>query len=210
MASATSRLTTALLRPLPAAVRRKLRGETGRRFARFVLVAVAAVISSQLALVVFLDLAHMTAGLSGVLAAIVGAAVSYVLSRWAWERKGRPHVLKETLPFWIVSVAAWIVLGLATKLGVHWAAAAALPRGSVQWHLVVNGTYFAANVLTFFARFLIFHYVLFADRGPSGGVGAGAEPTPHSAAEGFAETLEESPGDGTSAAFSRRRSSAAG
>jgi uncharacterized SAM-binding protein YcdF (DUF218 family) len=113
-------------------------------------------------------------------------------------------VLKETLPFWIVSVAAWIVLGLATKLGVHWAAAAALPRGSVQWHLVVNGTYFAANVLTFFARFLIFHYVLFADRGPSGGVGAGAEPTPHSAAEGFAETLEESESPGDGAAFSRR------
>jgi putative flippase GtrA len=210
MASATSRLTTALLRPLPAAVRRKLRGETGRRFARFVLVAVAAVISSQLALVVFLDLGHVGAATSGVLAAIVGAAVSYVLSRWAWERKGRPHVLKETLPFWIVSVAAWIVLGLATKLGVNWAAAASLPRGSVQWHLVVNGTYFAANVLTFFARFLIFHYVLFADRGSSGGLGAGAEPTPHSAAEGLAETLEESPGDGTSAAFSRRRSPAAG
>ena len=208
MASATFRLATALLRSLPAPVRRKLRGETGRRFARFVLVAVAAVISSQLALVVFLDLAHMTAGLSGVLAAIAGAAVSYVLSRWAWERKGRPHVLKETLPFWIVSVAAWIVLGLATKLGVHWAASQ--PRGGLEWHLVVNGTYLAANVLTFFARFLIFHYVLFADRGSSGGVGAGAEPTPHSAAEGFAETLEESPGDGTSAAFSRRRSPAAG
>ena len=117
-------------------------------------------------------------------------------------------MLKETLPFWIVSVAAWIVLGLATKLGVHWAASQ--PRGGLEWHLVVNGTYFAANVLTFFARFLIFHYVLFADRGSSGGVGAGAEPTPHSAAEGFAETLEESPGDGNSAAATPRRSPAAG
>jgi putative flippase GtrA len=210
MASATSRL-TAVLRPLvPAPVRRKLRGETGRRFTRFVLVAVAAVLSSQLALVVFLDMAHIGAGTSGVLAAIVGAAVSYVLSRWAWERKGRPHVLKETLPFWIVSVAAWIVLGLATKLGVRWAADAGLARGSLEWHLVVNGTYFAANVLTFFARFLIFHYVLFADRGSSGGVGAGEEPTPHSAAEGFAETLEESPGDGNSAAASTRGSPGAG
>jgi putative flippase GtrA len=204
---ATSRLEAALGRWVPAPVRRKLRGETGRRFARFVLVAVAAVISSQLALVVFLDAANIGAGTSGVLAAIVGAAVSYVLSRWAWERKGRPHVLKETLPFWIVSVAAWIVLGLATKLGVHWADS--MPRGSLQWHLVVNGTYFAANILTFFARFLIFHYVLFADRGSSGGA-VGAEPTPHSAAEGFAETLEESPGDGSSAAASTRRSPAAG
>ena len=209
MASATSRLEATLVRWVPAPVRRKLQGKTGRRFARFALVAVAAVLSSQLALVVFLDVAGMTAGLSGVLAAIVGAVVSYVLSRWAWERKGRPHVLKETLPFWIVSVAVWIVLGLATKLGVHWADAAGLPPRSLQWHLVVNGTYFAANVLTFFARFLILHYVLFAERGSSGGAAGGAEPTPHSVAEGFAEMLEESPGDGNSAAASTRRSPAA-
>src|SRR5919109_3777385 len=48
MASATSRLEDTLRRWVPAPVRRKLRGETGRRFARFVLVAVAAVLSSQL------------------------------------------------------------------------------------------------------------------------------------------------------------------
>src|ERR1700733_16114377 len=119
MASAPPRPMAALLKLLPAPIRRKFEGETGRRFARFLLVALAAVISSQVALVIFLDGAGMTAGVSGALAGIVGALVSYVLSRWAWERKGRPHVLKETLPFWIVSVAAWVVLGLATKLGVQ-------------------------------------------------------------------------------------------
>jgi putative flippase GtrA len=174
-----------LLRPFPEPIRRKLRGETGQRFARFVLVALAAVVSSQIALVIFLDAMGLGAGTSGVLAAVVGAAVSYVLSRWAWERKGRPHVLKEVLPFWIVAVAAWIVLGLATKLGVHWADSA--PRGSLQWHLVVNGTYLAANVLTFLARFAIFHYVLFANRGSA----TADQPIPASAAEGLAETLEE-------------------
>jgi putative flippase GtrA len=207
MASATSRLEAALGRRVPAPIRRKLRGETGRRFARFVLVAFAAVISSQLALVVFLDAAHMTAGVSGVLAAIVGAAVSYVLSRWAWERKGRPHVLKETLPFWIVSVAAWIVLGLATKLGVQ--LADSLPRGSLQWHLVVNGTYFGANVLTFAARFVIFHYVLFADRGSSaGGAGAGTTTAPVSSDERRAATGEDAGEDSPAAAAGPRSPSA--
>jgi putative flippase GtrA len=202
MAPTLSRLYAALLRSLPAPVRRKLRGETGRRFVRFVLVALAAVIASQLALVVFLDAAHIGAGTSGVLAAIVGAAVSYVLSRWAWERKGRPHVLKEVLPFWIVSVAAWIVLGLATKLGVHFAGSQ--PRGDLDWHLVVNGTYLAANVLTFLARFVIFHYVLFADRGSSA-----VPPAPMSSAEGLAETLEEA-GDDSPAAAAGPRSPAKG
>jgi putative flippase GtrA len=181
---------TAPLRLLPAPIRRKFEGETGRRFLRFVLVALAAVIATQVALVLFLGPAHMTAGISGGLAAVVGAVVSYVLSRWAWERKGRPHLLKETLPFWIVSVAAWILLGLATKLGVNLAGSHA--HHSLKWHLVVNGTYLAANVLTFLARFLIFHYVLFANRGSSAGAAGEGMPRPASVAEGFAE-LEEEP-----------------
>ena len=193
MASAPPRPMAALLRLLPAPIRRKFEGETGRRFARFLLVALAAVVSSQVALVIFLDGAGMTAGVSGALAGIVGALVSYVLSRWAWERKGRPHVLKETLPFWIVSVAAWIVLGLATKLGVH--LAASIPQHSIKWHLVVNGTYLAANVLTFLARFVIFHYVLFADRGSSTEADGAGMPRPTSVPEALAELEEEPAGD---------------
>jgi putative flippase GtrA len=205
MASATSRLVTATVRRLPAPVRRKLEGETGQRFLRFVVVAAAAVISSQIALILFLDVAHLTAGISGVLAGMVGAAVSYVLSRWAWERKGRPHLLKETLPFWIVAIAAWIVLGLATKLGVH--LAHGTPQHSLKWHLIVNGTYFGANVLTFLARFVIFHYVLFADRGSSAdGAGAGTTTPPVSSADGRPATLEDS--DDSPAAAGPRSSSA--
>jgi putative flippase GtrA len=193
MASAPPRPMTALLRLLPAPIRRRFEGETGRRFARFILVALAAVVSSQVALVIFLDGAGMGAGASGALAGVVGALVSYVLSRWAWERKGRPHVLKETLPFWIVSVAAWIVLGLATKLGVH--LATSIPHHSLKWHLVVNGTYLGANVLTFLARFVIFHYVLFADRGSSTGADGVGMPRPASVPEALAELEEEPAGD---------------
>jgi putative flippase GtrA len=209
MASALSRTKAATLRRLPAPIRRRLEGETGKRFIRFVLVAAAAVVSSQIALIIFLDAAHMTAGISGGLSAVAGAAVSYVLSRWAWERKGKPHVLKETLPFWIVSVAAWIVLGLATKLGVHWASGT--PLHSLKWHLIVNGTYFGANVLTFVARFVIFHYVLFADRGSSdGGTGAAGAGPEALSEEARPETLDAAPEDGTSAAVTVRRAPSAG
>ena len=64
---------------------------------------------------------HVSAGLSGVLGAITGAAVSYVLSRWAWERKGRPHLFKETLPFWLISLGAWFVLGATSHYASVWA-----------------------------------------------------------------------------------------
>ena len=137
----------------------------GKRFSRFVLVAAAALAASQLTLTLLLGVAGMSAGISGGVAAVAGALVSYLLSRWAWERKGRPHLLKETLPFWAVSVGAWIVLGLASHFSSVWANG----MGLEHWERVafVCAAYFVANCLTFVSRFVIFHYVLFADRGSS-------------------------------------------
>jgi putative flippase GtrA len=149
-----------------AALIRKARTNVGVRFTRFTLVAVASVIASQVALSIFIGPANMTAGISGGLAAITGAAVSYVLSRWAWERKGRPQLLKETLPFWLVSVGAWVILGLAAKLGV--ALAEAIGADGIKRVLITDSVYFAANCLTFLGRFVIFHYVLFAGGRPDG------------------------------------------
>jgi putative flippase GtrA len=204
MASAPSRPVAALLRLLPAPIRRKFEGEAGSRFLRFVLVAAAAVIATQVSLDLFLGPAHMSAGISGGLAAMVGAAVSYVLSRWAWERKGRPHLLKETLPFWLVSIAVWIVLAWAAKLGVNLAGGTHVHH-TLKWHLIVNGTVLGFNVLTFLARFFIFHYVLFADRGASGA----EPPRPVSLPEALAEVVEEEE-DGNSAATRAPRSPASG
>jgi putative flippase GtrA len=147
---------------LPGSLRRRLRTNTGKRFMRFVPVSLAAVAASQTTLAVLVGITRLSAGTSAVLASIAGAAVSYILSRWAWERKGRPHVLKETLPFWAVAISAWIVLGVTS----HYASVWATSHGLSHWErvAVVNAAYLMANCVTFVTRFAIFHYVLFADR----------------------------------------------
>jgi putative flippase GtrA len=154
---------TSVLPRIGAAVQSKLRTTVGKRFSRFVLVAVASLGSSLVTLSLLLGVSHLSGGLAGILSAIVGAAVSYVLSRWAWERKGRPHLLKETLPFWLVSLGSWTVLGLTS----HYASVWALEMGHTHWErvLIVDGAYLIANCVTFLTRFAIFHYLLFADRG---------------------------------------------
>lgn len=146
-----------------AAVERKLQTSIGKRFSRFILVAAGAVIASQITLAVCLGPVGWTAGRSALTAWLAGAAVSYVLSRWAWERKGRPNLLKETLPFWIVSVGTAIVLTLTTK----WANqhALAMNMSHTERVLFAGAAYFLANCVTFLTRFLIFHYILFRDRG---------------------------------------------
>jgi putative flippase GtrA len=167
MTLARPRIVDAAWHVLPASLRRRLRSKTGKRFVRFVPVSVAAVASSQVTLAVLVGVTRLSAGASAVIASMVGAGVSYVLSRWAWERKGRPHVLKETLPFWAVSVGAWTVLGAASHFASLWATSADL--GHWQRVGVVNSAYFLANCVTFVTRFAIFHYVLFADRGSKAG-----------------------------------------
>src|ERR1700683_5314703 len=97
----------------------KLRTKVGVRFNRFVGVAAAALASSEILLAVCDSGLHMTSTPAALVATFGGAAVSYVLSRWAWERKGKPDVLRETVPFWAVSACVWLILAGANKLGVY-------------------------------------------------------------------------------------------
>jgi putative flippase GtrA len=146
-----------------AAIERRLHTAVGKRFSRFILVATGAVIASQATLAICLGPVGWTAGRSALTAWLVGAAVSYVLSRWAWERKGKPNLLKETLPFWIVAVGTAVVLTATTKWANQRALAMDLPDN--ERLMFTAAAYFLANCVTFLTRFLIFHYILFRDRG---------------------------------------------
>jgi putative flippase GtrA len=96
-----------LIDRLPAALANRLRTRFGTQFVRFAMVAVLSLGASEIALFAFIGPLHLTGGVSGVSAGAIGAIVSYLLSRRAWGRAGRPDILRETLPFWLVSVGAW-------------------------------------------------------------------------------------------------------
>ena len=162
MTSVPDKIAKAAWSVVPAPIERKLRTEAGKRFLRFVPVAIAAVITSQVVLGLLTGPVNLSAGASGAIASMVAALVSYLLSRWAWERKGKPDWLRETLPFWTVSIAVWIILGLTSHYASVWAHSMGYTH--LMKHVVVQGAYFLMNCVTFVARFLIFHYVLFTDK----------------------------------------------
>ncbi len=147
---------------LIAALWGRLRTKVGVRFTRFVGVAIASLGTSEIALTLCSGVFHLTATPAAIISWFAGAVVSYVLSRWAWERKGRPDVLRETVPFWIISALVVVILTLATKFGYH--AAAWMGLHGAKHVLFVDLVYFVANLFTFLMRFVIFHYVLFAER----------------------------------------------
>ncbi len=190
VSKATMAVVYAIVRILPGPIRRRLETEAGDRFLRFAPVALATLITSQLTLAILTGF-NMTAGKAALIASIVGAFVSYVLSRWAWESRGRPDLLRETVPFWLVSFAVWGILSLVA----HYAGAFAKQEHlhHLEKHLVVNGAYFLANCVTFVCRFLIFHYVLFKKQRRAAAEPAAAAAAPLAAPAAVAEAAAEEP-----------------
>ena len=162
MTSLPPRITDALWRVVPAPLQTRLRSMVVKRFLRFAPAAVCAVAATQITYIICLGPANLTAGVAGFAGWFAGAAVSYVISRWAWERKGRPHLLKETLPFVAVSIGAGVILTLSSKFGNGVAKDMGLDGAARV--VVADLFYLAANCVTFALRFLIFHFILFADR----------------------------------------------
>ena len=152
---------------------RKVRTTLGIRFGRFAVAAISAFATSEIVYVICAVPLALSATEATLVGWFSGVVVSYLLSRWAWERKGRPNLLRETVPFCVVSAIVIVVLELADKyLGYHPAS---------WWHLhgteralYLAAVYGVANLFTFLVRFVFFHYVLFASS-PGGAKPAAAE-----------------------------------
>ena len=138
----------------------KARSKLGIRFGRFTVAAISAFATTEVVLTICAGPLQLSATWASLIAWFSGALVSYVLSRWAWKRKGRPNLLKETLPFWIVSAMVVAILWVATKFAYH--SASWMGLHGAERVLYVDAVYGVANMGTFLLRFLFFHYVLFA------------------------------------------------
>jgi len=156
----------------------KVRSTLGIRFGRFAVAAISAFVTTEVVLTICAGPLKLSATWASLIAWFSGALVSYVLSRWAWKRKGRPNLLKETLPFWVVSAMVIAILWVATKFAYH--AAGWMNLTGAERVLFVDLVYGVANLGTFLLRFLFFHYVLFA--------GSPGRPGPAVAEEALAST----------------------
>jgi putative flippase GtrA len=163
---------------LSETITRKARSTLGIRFGRFAVAAIAAFATTEIVFTICAGPLQLSATWATLLGWLAGALVSYILSRWAWKRKGRPNLLRETLPFWVVSAMVIVVLTLATKFGYHSATWMHL-RGAERV-LYLDAIYGVANLGTFVLRFLFFHYVLFA--------GSAGRPAPAVSEEALAST----------------------
>jgi putative flippase GtrA len=157
---------------------RKVRGKLGVRFGRFAVAALTAFATTEIVFTICAGPLGLSATWATLVAWFSGALVSYILSRWAWKRTGRPSLLKETLPFWVVSAMVVAILTLANKFGYH--SAGWMHLTGAERVLYLDAVYGVANLGTFVLRFLFFHYVLFA--------GSPGRPAPGAAEEALVST----------------------
>ena len=88
-----------------------------QRVGRCLGVSVATTLLSAAVLVALVLGAGMNAGAANIVAVCCGIPVSYVANRrWTWRRTGRGSVVREVVPFWILSLAGL----LASTLVVAW------------------------------------------------------------------------------------------
>jgi putative flippase GtrA len=145
---------------LPASVQRRLDSAAGRRLLRFAPAAILALTASQLTFFICTNVIHTTGRVCGASGWLAGVLVSYAASRWVWERRGRPHLLRETLPFLSVALLVGIVLTEVSHFAYVFAGS--LNLHGVEFTLSVQAMYIAANFVTFILRFFILNAFVFA------------------------------------------------
>lgn len=124
------------------------------RFSRYAVGSVVAFAVSQLVFLLFYGPRWTSPQVASVLAFGAGAPVNYMLNRrWAWQRRDRPALRRELLPYaGIVSMS--VAASAVGTWGVdRWLQSIALPR--VAEVIIVGATFALINGGLFLAKYVL-------------------------------------------------------
>ncbi len=95
---------------------------TGRKMFRYTMVSVISTLVAQFTLFLVYGVGQLASGVvSNVIANAVATVPSYYLNRtWAWGKAGRSHLMKEVVPFWVMSFAGMFLSILTVGGAEHW------------------------------------------------------------------------------------------
>jgi putative flippase GtrA len=98
------------VRETPPTIFKELRGRYGAKLLRFGAVSTFNVVFGQSLLYAAQTVLSWPAVGSNVFSVTVSAVPAYLLSRyWVWQKRGRNHLMKEVLPFWILAILGFLL-----------------------------------------------------------------------------------------------------
>jgi putative flippase GtrA len=146
-----------------------LRRPGTRRFSKYALGSVVAFGASNVVFLLVYGLGWASPQVATVLSFGIGIPVNYALNRrWAWERRGRPSVRTELVPYATVIATNVVAAAAGTWAVDRWLQSIALPRAVEV--LVVGATFVLINGGLFLAKYVLLDRLVFRDRPAVAGV----------------------------------------
>lgn len=94
--------------------------DAGRRALRYVATSGFGVVSTQILLFLFLQVLDWKPVVSNFAAVTIISIPAFLLNKyWVWGKRGRAHMRREVLPFWLFTIAGWILSTLAVVVVVN-------------------------------------------------------------------------------------------
>lgn len=84
---------------------------------RYSATSLICVVITQVLIVVFYKGVQLSGTQSNLAATMLTAIPAFALNKyWVWGKRGRAHMRREVLPFWLFTVAGWILSTVAVAL----------------------------------------------------------------------------------------------
>ena len=94
----------------PTALWAHSKTEAGQRAIRYSATSLICVGITQVLIVVFYNGVKLTPVQSNLSATMLTSIPAFVLNKyWVWGKRGRAHMRREVIPFWLFTVAGWIL-----------------------------------------------------------------------------------------------------
>ena len=101
----------------PKALVEHSRTPAGRRALRYIATSGFGVISTMILLFIFLHGFDWRPLAANFVAVTIVSVPAFMLNKyWVWGKRGRAHMRREVLPFWIFTVAGWILSSIFVAL----------------------------------------------------------------------------------------------
>ncbi len=143
-------------------LRERAQSRSGRRVIRYLTVSVVSVVFGQVMLFVLYAGLGWRARSANMVAFVLASIPSYWLNRtWTWGRTGRSHLLKEVVPFWVITVVGLLlstwVAGVAEPVAIR------TTDSRPAQALLVGAMILGSFAVVWVAKFALFHLALFRD-----------------------------------------------
>jgi putative flippase GtrA len=104
----------------PTALWAHAKSDAGQRAIRYTATSAIGVVTTQVLLVIFLHVLQMKPVISNFTAVTLTSIPAFLLNKyWVWGKKGRAHMRREVIPFWLFTIAGWILSTLFVVLVVR-------------------------------------------------------------------------------------------